>query len=410
VRRPTTMTRRSQRLMLGFALAGLAASAVASWVHWQLIARPGYTSFCDINATVSCTDAYLSRYGSFAGIPVALGGVFWFSFVAILLVAGGRAVGTFRENVPGYVFALSTLALAAVLYLAYASFLVLKSFCILCIITYASVAGIFVVSGGATSFPMTTLPGRTLRDLRSLIATPAALFVALIFVAGAGTTVALFPHEASGGDDSAQAAPQQIITDDVRSEFERWFLAQPRVKVPVDAEGAKVLIVKFNDYQCPPCRQTYMEYKSVLAKYEASDPNAVRFVTKDYPLEPECNFNVGRELHPAACEAAAAVRLAREKGKVHEMEEWLFGNQARLAQNPNAVPAIRDAVGRIAGVQDFDARYARTLKDVQVDISLGGTLQVTSTPTFFINGRKIGGLPAQLFDHAIRLALKDPPQ
>jgi uncharacterized membrane protein len=397
--------------MLWLALAGLGASAVATWVHWQLVARPGYTSFCDINATVSCTEAYLSRYGSFAGIPVALGGVFWFAFVTILLVAGGRAVGTFRENVPGYVFAASTLALAAVLYLAYASFFVLKAFCVLCVITYVAVAGIFIVSGGATSIAMNTLPRRAWRDLRSLVATPAALFVALIFVAGAGTSVALFPHEATEGGE-AQAPPEKVITDQVRSEFERWFLAQPRVNLPVDREGAKVVVVKFNDYQCPPCRHTYMEYKSVFAKYEASDPGAVKVVTKDYPLEPECNFNVPSAVHPTACESAVAVRLAREKGRAHEMEEWLFQNQARLNENPSAAPqAVRDAVRQVAGVQDFDARYASTLKDVQVDISLGGSLQVSSTPTFFVNGRMIkGGLPPQLMDQAIRLAMKDPPQ
>ena len=31
--------------------------------------------------------------------------------------------------------------------------------------------------------------------------------------------------------------------------------------------GAAVVIVKFNDYQCPGCGQTYRDYKPVLAKY-----------------------------------------------------------------------------------------------------------------------------------------------
>ena len=42
-----------------------------------------------------------------------------------------------------------------------------------------------------------------------------------------------------------------------------------RSNVPLDADGAKVLVVKFNDYQCPPCRQSFYDYKPILAKYTA---------------------------------------------------------------------------------------------------------------------------------------------
>jgi len=54
-----------------------------------LLHDPSYRSFCDVSATVSCTDAYLSRYGSVAGVPTALFGVLWFLFV--LLLAAGAA-------------------------------------------------------------------------------------------------------------------------------------------------------------------------------------------------------------------------------------------------------------------------------------------------------------------------------
>ena len=83
------MAARTRNLILAFAVLGLGASAWSSYVHYKLLTRPGYTSFCDVNATVSCTQAYLSQYGSLWGIPVALGGVFFFTFV--LLMAGWGA-------------------------------------------------------------------------------------------------------------------------------------------------------------------------------------------------------------------------------------------------------------------------------------------------------------------------------
>ena len=70
--------------------------------------------------TISCTQAYLSEYGSLWGIPVALGGVFFFAIV-LMLTAFARGTSSARENIPAYIFALSTVGLAFVLYLAWAS-------------------------------------------------------------------------------------------------------------------------------------------------------------------------------------------------------------------------------------------------------------------------------------------------
>ena len=134
-----SMTTFSRNLLLACAALGLAASSTSSYVHYQLLTQPSYTSFCDVNETVSCTQAYLSRYGSFMGVPVALAGVTFF-------VAGARARGRrprgrrhAAESAPGYIFALSTVGLAFVLYLGWASYVVLKAFCLLCAITYVAV-------------------------------------------------------------------------------------------------------------------------------------------------------------------------------------------------------------------------------------------------------------------------------
>ena len=114
----------------------------------------------------------------------------------------------------------------------------------------------------------------------------------------------------------------------------------------VPADGAAVVVVKFNDYQCPPCRQTYMEYKPIFAKWEKQAPGKVKFMTKDFALERECNAAVSSDVHPAACEAAVAVRLAREKGKAEAMEEWIFANQPALTQPRCARPRETSAAWR----------------------------------------------------------------
>ena len=143
--------------LLLFSLFGLGASLTSTYVHYNLLIDRSFSSFCDVNATVSCTQAYLSSYGSFLGVPVAVGGVFFFALVLAIAALSGRKTPQAGESAPGYIFALSTVALAFVLYLGYASFFVLHTVCILCVTTYLSVIAVFLISGAATSFPMATL-------------------------------------------------------------------------------------------------------------------------------------------------------------------------------------------------------------------------------------------------------------
>lgn len=403
----------ARRWLLVFAVLGLMTSGTSTYVHYQLLQDRGYTSFCDINSTVTCAQSYLSRYGSFGGIPVALLGFLWFVLAASLAWLSIRGRGEVRDSAPGYLFVLSTIALAMILYLAYAAFFVLKAVCLLCVGTYVAVAGLFIVSGNIMDFPMTSLPKRLGRDARRLLSTPAALVAALVFLGGAVTAIAFFPREAGpavpAGGSQAAAAPatagQQAGAQPAggqQSEFERWYYSQPIADPGVPLDGAKVLIVKFNDYQCPACAQSHDAYKPVFDKYEQQHPGAVRLVTKDYPLDPECNFNTPTGAHQAACEAAAAVRLADRKGKGSEMSEWLYTNSARLTPQ-----SVRQAAAAIGGVPDFDAQYAQALQGVRGDVAVGGAIGVRSTPTFVINGRVLNGmLPPQYFDQAIAIELK----
>jgi len=268
--------------------------------------------------------------------------------------------------------------------------------CILCVITYAAVIGLFLVSGAATSVPMTSLPRRVSQDLKVLFSSPLAIALTLLFLGGAASTLAFFPREGA-----AEAAPVAASSQDQRSDCERWYTAQPRVPLVIPAEGAKVLVVKFNDYQCPPCRQSFMDYKGVFAKYESSQPGAVRLVLKDFPLNSTCNAAVTTTLHPSACDAAVAVRLAGEHDRVAPLQEWLFANQPTLTPQ-----AVRQAAREVGQVTNYDARYEVTLEQVKADTAYGRQLGVHSTPTFFINGVKIeGALPAQYFDQAIAFEL-----
>ena len=390
------MTRTSRVLLLAFAALGLGAASTSSYVHYKLLTEQNYSSFCDVNATVSCTQAYLSPYGSFLGVPVALFGVLFFAFVLLLVALGGRDGAPARDAVPAYVFTLSTIGLAFVLYLVWASYTQLHTFCVLCALTYVSVIAIFIISGGATTFPMTTLPRRVPRDVRALFSSPVAIVTGLLFLFGAGTLIAYFPTEAP------RQAPVAIrpLGDDERAKLAQWYELQPVAQPAIPNEGAKVFVAIFSDYQCPHCRAAHDAYKPLIAKY-AGDPR-VKFALKHFPLESECNPNSGN-VHSASCEAAAAVVMARATGKAAQMDAWLFDNQDRLTPS-----VVRQAGRDVGGIADFNSGYAEALKQVRAEAVLGGQLGVGSTPTIFLNGRKLGAgvVDPSALDALIDLELK----
>ncbi len=391
----------ARRLVWMLALVGLAASLTSLYVHYQLLAQPGYASFCDISETVNCQHAYLSRYGSVRGVPVALFGVVWFVAVIALAWLGEVAPQSVRESVPAYLFAASTIGLAVVLYMAYAAFFVLKAVCVLCLTTYIAVIGLFIVSGLSRSMPpMTTLPRRFVSDLRALASRPAILSVVIVLLAGAVSAVAFFPSEASLRESAARQAARPA-TADQRSEFDRFWESLPRITVPVPSDGAVVVIVKFTDLQCPACGQSFFDDRPVLSKYQSQYPGTVKFVAKDFPLQPECNASMLRPMHAAACDAAVAVRLARQHNKGDALEEYFYGHQATLSP-----VTVREAAQTIGGVQDFDLQYARALEGVKADVGLARLLGVHQTPTFFVNGVKLEGATAQTIDMAIAYELK----
>jgi predicted DsbA family dithiol-disulfide isomerase len=224
------------------------------------------------------------------------------------------------------------------------------------------------------------------------------VLVMTLVAAGAASALAWFQ---AGVPDPAPLTSQ--APSRTGPEFEKWWLAFPRTPVPVPANGAAVLIVKFTDFQCPSCGQTFLAYGPILAKYQARYPGKVKFLSKDYPLQPDCNVNVRRMVHQAACDAAVAIRLAAERGRGDALEHYFYTHQSLLT------PAtVREYAATVGNVQDLDAGYQRALDGVKADIALARLLGLHATPTFFLNGVRFegGALTPEEFDQAIAYELK----
>ena len=141
-----------------------------------------------------------SQYGKVFGVPVAVGGALWSALVLMLGVLGmkpGRSETAGR--VAGYIFVLSTIGLAGVLYLGYASFFILRQMCPLCLTMYVAVIGLFAVSGAAAS-GLTAIPGAAWPLICGRpSANPLAATLGVVWVVAASVAGCVLPARSGGG-------------------------------------------------------------------------------------------------------------------------------------------------------------------------------------------------------------------
>jgi protein-disulfide isomerase len=98
------------------------------------------------------------------------------------------------------------------------------------------------------------------------------------------------------------------------------------------------------------------------------------------------------------------VRLAREKNLHKQLEATLFERQSPSMTRDDVKAALKE-VTQITDTE-FDARYSRVLEEVRADAQLGQKLGVNGTPTFFLNGVRLGGFRPVAFEAVIAYELK----
>ena len=165
-------------------------------------------------------------------------------------------------------------------------------------------------------------------------------------------------------------------------------LAESPVKGPSDA---RVTIVEFSDFQCPPCAESRDLIKRVLDAY----PKDVRLVYKQFPLP---------SIHKNAVAAARASIAARRQGKFWEMHDMLYKHQDALEPDKLADYAKEIGLDMQRWQNDFESPEIREL--VAQEIQDGRAADVDATPTFFVNGKRLDERSfddfKQLIDEALR--------
>lgn len=164
-------------------------------------------------------------------------------------------------------------------------------------------------------------------------------------------------------------------------------------------KDAAVTIVEFGDLQCPACKAAQPTIEALVA----AEPNA-RFVFQNFPLE----------MHNWAAKGAAYADCV---GRSSNDAFWKFVSKTYETQSDitaeNAdekLTAIADGVGVKGAEIAACAVKPETKSHVDASIGLGKSVDVTGTPTLYINGRKVGSVDprmSEVYKNLVEFAAKD---
>lgn len=224
---------------------------------------------------------------------------------------------------------------------------------------------------------------------------PLTPFYVILGVVAIGGVVLLL-NQFRGGGGGAALAPVAVQIDPAELS---------RVKgISMGREDAPVVMYEFADFQCPACGQ-FATFMTPLIKERLVNTGVVRYVYYDFPLQQ----------HPHAFVAARAGRCANEQGKFWEYHDLLYARQSTWAGMRSAVDYFVELGGE-AGIPDPDAfescvQSTRFQEEVSRSLGLGEALGVNSTPSIFLNGKRVQNLPGSFaeFEEIVRAEAGSAP-
>ncbi len=375
--------------VLLFAVVGLCVSIWIGALHVRLHADPSYASFCNVNEQVNCDVVLTSRYATLAGFPVSTWAVlFHLAVLGTALGAGFAPRARAREAFGTAVAVLGGLGFSFSAYMAAIAFGVLHTICLMCSILYLVSICLLVASWRLRNSLRVGARHQLAAADRSIMIGGLGALAILMLVAG--YEVLTPPARASTAEQIRKQHP----------EFYSWFYSQPIVASMAaagasrGAPGAAVTLVEFSDFQCGHCAKLH----DILEELMPRERGKVRLVFRHFPLDASCNPKLTKSFHTDACLAAVAAECAAEQGRFWEYHSILFDKQGQLG---------REYLIRYASDLGLDKdRFISCLASdaprlrVQRDIEDGQRAEIDSTPTIFINDRRIKGAlePDRLLD------------
>ena len=175
-------------------------------------------------------------------------------------------------------------------------------------------------------------------------------------------------------------------------------------RLTIGNNNAGIQMVVFTDFLCAACYQLFKIENDLYTKY--GDNILVAYY--NYPLDQSCNPHVQRTAHESSCVASRALISAASLGIFKEYLAKHFSRNEEFRTHYSKEGAVDVSCG-LANPEMFakemDSDAASRILDR--DIEFAEKLNIHSTPTLFINGRRLDGVPPrEVFEAIIEEELK----
>lgn len=382
-----------------FALAalGLGMAGYLAFLHYNFQAGRFITSAaCTGSGVLNCHAVALSHHAMFAGRPLAAWGAALYAIWVALALVGLGGEAPHRLAATRLIAVTALAAVVADAYLAW-TMMQLHALCIWCALTYLVNIIVFALTWSALRAQHEPL-GKVWDDLWLVMPwAPSRGSSALVPVLTAAWCMTLIG--AVWGITQLAQLMTQGNPAELRKQVGQYMQQQRSLSIPTDGapvrgtSGVALMIVEFSDFMCPACKASSTTVKAVLHNYAGR----AGFAFKHYPLDHSCNPYLERDIHPGACRIAAAAACAHAQGKFWPMHDRIFTGTA--VYDPSQLPADARAAGLDVTAWQTCLDDGTGLAAVQRDIEDAHRANITSTPTFVINGYVFGGgIPPAAFD------------
>ncbi|HEY4717202.1 MAG TPA: thioredoxin domain-containing protein [bacterium] len=391
------MRSRKALFVIVLSLLGLGDSIWTLYTYNKLIGTNfAYKSFCAISEFVNCDVVITSPFGKILGIHNSAYGIIAYlallSFSMIFYFSGIPS----GKRYFSWLFLVSLFTSMFSLYLFLVSLFSIHSLCILCI-------GLYVVNFSMLGISIAGAKGESINPFLIVLNDAFLSFRRYPLLAVSG--LAVF----SAGVIALYIYDDIRIKKDWRERYSYIFTGKAKgYEMHIDdsvsrgLSDAAVTIVEFSDFECPFCREANAVMEKIFDEYSPR----IKTVFKNFPLDSSCNPFVKRSSHRNACLAAVAGLCAEEQDMFWKYKKLLFDNQDRLGYGELLMYAGKtgmDTEKFKACLSSPESGMARIKKDI-ID---GMNLEIESTPTFFINGKKIrGSIPLWFFREIVENELK----
>ena len=143
-------------------------------------------------------------------------------------------------------------------------------------------------------------------------------------------------------------------------------------------KDAKATLIEYSDFQCPACGA----YHPILKKVTDNLGAQVRFAYRHFPLPQHKNAKL----------ASTVAEASGKQGKFWEMHDLIFQNQSDWSEEKNASAVFAKYANDLGlDLEQFQKDLTSDeIKDkIENDYKSGIKAGVNSTPSFFLNGKKM---------------------